>query len=65
MTTITDKQKNEFVDAFRELSTETGVDGVPRLVALFQKRNGDVGLSNSQLTSIARDALQTKAENKY
>ncbi len=44
---ITDKQKSEFVDAFRELSTETGVNGVPRLVALFQTRNGDVGLSKA------------------
>ncbi len=43
MATITDAQRKEFVDALRELSTETGVDGVPRLVALFQKRNGDVG----------------------
>ena len=34
---ITDDQRKEFVDALRELSTETGVDGVPRLVVLFQK----------------------------
>ena len=47
------------MDALRELSTETGVDGVPRLVALWQKRTGDVGLSRAQLTSLAREALQT------
>ena len=64
MATITDEQRKEFVDALRELSTETGVDGVPRLVALFQKRNGDVGLSRAQLTAIAREALSTKAEKQ-
>ena len=63
MSTITDEQRKEFVDAFRELSTETGVDGVPRLV-LFQKRNGDVGPSSAQLTGIAREALATKAEKQ-
>ena len=52
------------MDAFRELSTETVVDGVPRLVALFQKRNGDVDLTTRQLTGIAREALQTKAEKQ-
>ncbi len=61
---ITDAQRKEFVDALRELSTETGVDGVPRLVALFQKRHGDVGQSRAQLTSIAREALSTKAEKQ-
>ncbi len=64
MATITDEQRKEFVDAFRELSTETGVDGVPRLVALFQKRNVDVGLSVASLTSIARAALATQAEKQ-
>ena len=47
MAAISDEQRQEFQDAFRELATETGVDGVPRLVALFSKRNGDVGLSQS------------------
>ena len=64
MTTVTDAEKKEFADALRELSTESGVDGVPRLVALFQKRNGDVGLSRGQLTSFAREALATKAEKQ-
>ena len=64
MATITEAERKEFVDAFRELSTETGVDGVPRLVALFAKRNGDVGLSSAQLTDIAREALGTKAEKQ-
>ena len=58
MVQITEAERKEFVDAFRELSTETGVDGVPRLVALFSKRNGDVGLSLGTLTEIAREALQ-------
>ncbi len=40
MTIISDEEKKVFVDALRELSTETGVDGVPRLVALFQKEMG-------------------------
>ena len=64
MATITEAERKEFVDAFRELPTETGVDGVPRLVALFAKRNGDVGLSSAQLTGIAREALGTKAEKQ-
>ena len=64
MATISEAERKDFVDAFRELSTETGVDGVPRLVALFAKRNGDVGLSGAQLTSIAREALGTKAEKQ-
>ena len=64
MAQLTEDQKKEFVEAFRELSTETGVDGVPRLVALFQKRNGDVGLSSAQLTGIAREALASKAEKQ-
>ena len=34
MAALTAEQQKEFVDAFRELATETGVDGVPRLVAL-------------------------------
>ena len=64
MAQLTEDQKKEFVEAFRELSTETGVDGVPRLVALFQKRNGDGGLASAQLTGIAREALSTKADNR-
>ena len=35
MTTLTAEQKTEFLDSLRELATESGVDGVPRLVALF------------------------------
>ena len=64
MAQLTEGQKKEFVEAFRELSTETGVDGVPRLVALFSKRNGDVGLSSAQLTGIAQEALASKAEKQ-
>jgi len=64
MAAISDEQRKEFQDAFRELATETGVDGVPRLVALFSKRNGDVGLSQSTLTSIAQEALATKASKQ-
>ena len=64
MAQLTVDQKKEFVEAFRELSTETGVDGVPRLVALFSKRNGDVGLSSAQLTGIAQEALASKAEKQ-
>ena len=64
MADITDEQKAEFVEAFRELATKTGVDGVPRLVALFSKRNGDVGLSPATLTNLAREALQTKASKQ-
>ena len=37
---------------------------MPRLVSLFAKRNGDVGLSSAQLTGIAREALGTKAEKQ-
>ena len=58
------EQRAEFVEAFRELATKTGVDGVPRLVALFSKRNGDVGLSQATLTNLAREALQTKASKQ-
>ena len=64
MAAITAEQKAEFVEAFQELATETGVAGVPRLVALFSKRNGDVGLSQGTLTEIAREALQTKASKQ-
>ena len=32
---ISDADRKEFQDAFRELASETGVEGVPRLVALF------------------------------
>ena len=64
MAALTAEQQKEFVDAFRELATETGVDGVPRLVALFSKRNGDVGLGQSTLTKLAREALQTKASKQ-
>ena len=64
MAAITAEQKAEFVEAFQELATETGVVGVPRLVALFSKRNGDVGLSQGTLTEIAREALQTKASKQ-
>ncbi len=44
---MNDEERQEFVDASRELSTETRVDGVSHLVALFQERNGDVGLSSA------------------
>ena len=64
MAAITAEQKAEVVDAFQELATEAGVDGVPRLVALFSKRNGDVGLSQGTLTEIAREAIQTKASKQ-
>ena len=64
MAAITAEQKAEFVEAFQELATETGVVGVPRLVTLFSKRNGDVGLSLGTLTEIAREALQTKASKQ-
>jgi len=64
MAAITAEQKAEFVEAFQELATETGVVGVPRLVALFSRRNGDVGLSQGTLTEIAREALQTKASKQ-
>ena len=63
MAALTAEARKEFVDMFRELSTETGVDGVPRLVALFRKRNGDFA-DNSVMTSIAREALQTKASKQ-
>ena len=64
MAAITAEKKAEFVTAFQELATETGVDGVPPLVALFSKGNGDVGLSQGTLTGIAREALQTKASKQ-
>ena len=64
MTALSAEQKSEFLDALRELATESGVDGVPRLVALFEKRNGDVGLPHGQLTELAREALATKASKQ-
>ena len=64
MTTLTAEQKIEFLDSLRELATESGVDGVPRLVALFSRRNGDVGVPHGQLTQLAREALATKASKQ-
>ena len=64
MAGISDEQRQEFVDIFRELATETGVDGVPRLVSLFLKREGDVPLSKGTLISIAQEALATKASKQ-
>ena len=64
MAAISDADRKEFQDAFRELATETGVEGVPRLVALFVKRKGDVGLSTGTLNAIAREALATKASKQ-
>ena len=64
MAAITAEQKAEFVEAFQELATETGVVGVPRLVALSRREVGTWGLSSAQLTGIAREALSTTAEKQ-
>ena len=60
---LSEAQRQDMVEAFQELSTETGVDGVPRLVALFRKRKGDVG-SSTEMASMAREALASKAEKQ-
>ena len=52
------------VEVLRELSAETGVNGVPRLVALFQRRYPELAApySGKELSELARKALETKAD---
>ena len=63
MAAISDADRKEFQDEFRELATETGVEGVPRLVALFRKRKGDFA-DLTTMNAIAREALVTKASKQ-
>ena len=54
------------VEVLRELSGETGVNGVPRLVALFQKRHPELAAPHSatELRALAKKALETKADKQ-
>ena len=64
MAAITAEQREDILEEFQKLATETGVVGVPRLVALFKRRNDAEGLTQGTLTEIAREALQTKASKQ-
>ena len=64
MAAITVEQREDILEEFQKLATETGVVGVPRLVALFKTRNDTEGLTQGTLTEIAREALQTKASKQ-
>ena len=54
------------VEVLRELSGETGVNGVPRLVALFQRRYPELAApySGKELNALAKKALETKADKQ-
>merc|ERR1712023_437899 len=54
------------VQMLRELSGETGVNGVPRLIALFQKRHPELAApySGKELRELAHKALETKADKQ-
>ena len=58
------EQKDDVLEDFRRLAAESGVDGVPRLVALFERRKDTEGLSHGDLTALAREALATKASKQ-
>ena len=52
------------VEVLREISAETGVNGVPRLVSLFQRRHPELAAlySATELSKLAKKALETKAD---
>ena len=55
-----DEQVKNIVDDLRELSAETGVDGVPRLLALFRRRHrAPEGFTPAMMSKIAREVLAT------
>ena len=54
------------VEVLREISNETGVNGVSRLVALFSKRFPELAkpYSSTELSELAKKALETKADKQ-
>ena len=57
---------NKDLEILRELSGETGVNGVPRLVALLSKRHPELAAAYSakELRELAQKALETKADTQ-
>ena len=59
-----EEQVKKFVDELRVLSAETGVDGVPRLLALHRRRHAVPEFTPALMTKIAHEGLGAKAEKQ-